>query len=194
MSQWEIPALGYTLIHKATALLFVYTFVICSFNANSIPPERLLGVLFEALSCPKNVRQYYSLMKFWRKETKKKETGHFEPNWTRSAPFVKERQFRSSDAVTSISFLWLVVALPRESHSREICDLKINRSIKTPWQEYSGVACSFSLATVDDCYVSKMPITICILRGSLLRALWMISKRHPVVSSWSKEDTLSGRW
>ena len=33
---------------------------------------------------------------------------------------MKERQFRPSDAVTSISFLWLVMALPRESHSREI--------------------------------------------------------------------------
>ena len=32
--------------------------------------------------------------------------------------FVKERQFRSSDAVTSISVLWLVMALPRESHSK----------------------------------------------------------------------------
>ena len=33
---------------------------------------------------------------------------------------VKERQFQSSEAVTSISFLRLVMALPRESHSREI--------------------------------------------------------------------------
>ena len=33
--------------------------------------------------------------------------------------FVKERQFRSSDAVTSINFLWLLLALQRESHSRE---------------------------------------------------------------------------
>ena len=39
--------------------------------------------------------------------------------------FVNERQFRSSDAVTSISFLWLFIALPRESHSREIRDLAI---------------------------------------------------------------------
>ena len=35
-------------------------------------------------------------------------------------PFVKERQFRSSDAVTSISVLQLVMAIPRESHSKEI--------------------------------------------------------------------------
>ena len=31
----------------------------------------------------------------------------------------KERQFRSSDAVMSISFLWLVMTLPGESHFRE---------------------------------------------------------------------------
>ena len=31
---------------------------------------------------------------------------------------VKERQFRSSDAAMSISVLWLVMALPRESHSK----------------------------------------------------------------------------
>ena len=34
--------------------------------------------------------------------------------------FVKERQFRCSDAVTSISFVWLVMALSREPHSRQI--------------------------------------------------------------------------
>ena len=33
---------------------------------------------------------------------------------------LKEKQFRSGDAVTSISFLWLVMALPRGSYSREI--------------------------------------------------------------------------
>ena len=34
--------------------------------------------------------------------------------------FVKERQFPSSDAVMSISFLWLFMALSRESHSMQI--------------------------------------------------------------------------
>ena len=33
---------------------------------------------------------------------------------------MKERQFRSCDAVTSIDFLWFVTAFPRESHSRKI--------------------------------------------------------------------------
>ena len=33
---------------------------------------------------------------------------------------MQERQFRSIDAETAISFLWLVMALPWESHSREI--------------------------------------------------------------------------
>ena len=59
--------------------------------------------------------------------------------------FVKERQFRSSDTVSSVSFLWLLMALPSESHSWEIRSKK-NRSMKTPWQEYSGVACSNSSA------------------------------------------------
>ena len=58
---------------------------------------------------------------------------------------MKERQLRSSDAVASIGFLWLVMALPRESHSKEF-DLKINRSMKTPWQKYTGVSCSYSSA------------------------------------------------
>ena len=34
--------------------------------------------------------------------------------------FGKERQFQSSDAAMSINYLDLVMALPRESHSREI--------------------------------------------------------------------------
>ena len=55
---------------------------------------------------------------------------------------MKERQFRSSVAVTSINFLWLVLSLPRESHSREI------RAMKTPWQECSAVSCSYSSAPV----------------------------------------------
>ena len=37
------------------------------------------------------------------------------------------------------------MALPQESYSREVRS-KINRSTKTPWQEYSGVAYSYSLA------------------------------------------------
>ena len=56
---------------------------------------------------------------------------------------MKERQLRSSDAVTSISFChwsW-------HSHGSLIpgkFDLKINRSIETPRHEYSGVTCSYS--------------------------------------------------
>ena len=56
--------------------------------------------------------------------------------------FVKERQFRSGDAVTSVSCDW-----SRHSHRSlipEKFDLKISRSMKTPWQEYSGVACSYT--------------------------------------------------
>ena len=41
--------------------------------------------------------------------------------------FVKERQFRSSDAVTSISISWLVIALPWESNSEEI--ISKNKSV-----------------------------------------------------------------
>ena len=54
---------------------------------------------------------------------------------------MKEGQFRSSDAVTSISFLWLVIALPQESHSREI-----RSKNKSLWPEYSGAASSHSSA------------------------------------------------
>ena len=49
---------------------------------------------------------------------------------------MKERQFRSSD------WSW-------HSHGSLIpgkFDLKINRSMKTPWQEHSGVACFYSSA------------------------------------------------
>ena len=34
--------------------------------------------------------------------------------------FCERRQFRSSDAVTTISLFWLAMALPREAHTREI--------------------------------------------------------------------------
>ena len=62
--------------------------------------------------------------------------------------FVKERQFRSSDVVKSFSVLWLSwhshgSLIPRRFY------LKINRSMKTPWLEYSGVACSYSKAPVN---------------------------------------------
>ena len=60
--------------------------------------------------------------------------------------FVKERHFQSSDAVTSISYLWLVVA--HRSLIPKKFNLKINRSMKTPWQEYSGVAYSYSSSPV----------------------------------------------
>ena len=58
---------------------------------------------------------------------------------------MKERQFRSSDAVKSISFQWSVMALPWSLIPGKF-DLKINQSMKTPWQKYSEVACSYSSA------------------------------------------------
>ena len=44
-------------------------------------------------------------------------------------------------------FLWLVMTLPWESHPGKF-DLKIKRSMITPWSEYSGVAYSCSSALV----------------------------------------------
>ena len=80
--------------------------------------------------------------------------------------FVTERQFRSSDAVTSISFLWLVMAFPWESHSR-----KIRSKNKSVYENVvTGMLCSCTHLLI---YRLLLIVIVAIFSYFFLRAIFL---------------------
>ena len=93
--------------------------------------------------------------------------------------------------MTSFSFLWLVQALARESHSRKF-DLNITQSMKTLWQEYSAAARSYSSAPFRTHSASTMTWnnweTIAETWSYLFRWRSRCCRRHPYLSSLRKTE------
>ena len=68
---------------------------------------------------------------------------------------VKERQFRSSYAVTSISVLWLVMALPWESNSEEILSGQVTARVSTLISNFNSEHLTTKIEVTRDGYLRK---------------------------------------